>query len=84
MTSSIEIRDLSFSYDTGQQVLDGINLTIERGEFAVIIGGNGSGKSTLIKNILGELKPDKGSVRILGRERSGDDYRDVGLSLIHI
>lgn len=78
MTNSIEIRDLSFSYDSGQQVLDGINLTIERGEFTVIIGGNGSGKSTLIKNILGELKPEKGSVRILGRERNGDDYRDVG------
>lgn len=78
MTDSIEIRDLSFSYDTGQLVLDGIDLNVKQGEFAVIIGGNGSGKSTLIKNILGELKPDKGGVRILGRERSGDDYRDVG------
>ena len=78
MTGSIEIQDLSFSYDTGQLVLDGIDLNVKRGEFAVIIGGNGSGKSTLIKNILGELKPDKGGVRILGRERSGDDYRDVG------
>lgn len=78
MTDSIEIQDLSFFYDTGQLVLDGIDLNVKQGEFAVIIGGNGSGKSTLIKNILGELKPNKGGVRILGRERSGDDYRDVG------
>jgi iron complex transport system ATP-binding protein len=54
-------------------VLDGVTLTIQQGEHAVILGPNGSGKSTLIKLISRELyprlKPEPWSLRILGRDR---------------
>ncbi len=43
-------------------VLDGVNLTIERGQSVVIIGASGSGKSVLLKHIVGLLKPDEGEV----------------------
>ncbi len=49
-------------------VLDGIDLTIEKGESLVVIGGSGSGKSVLIKSILGIVTPDKGSIKIDGEE----------------
>lgn len=76
---SICIENLCFSYTPGDVVLDDINLSIAEGEFAVIIGGNGSGKSTLIKNILGEITPSNGSVRILGEDRNKTgDYKDIG------
>ena len=48
----------------GNHVLRGIDLTVERGESLVIIGGSGSGKSVLLKCILGLLEPDSGQIRI--------------------
>ena len=54
------------------QVLDGVNLTIERGESVAIIGQSGSGKSVMLKCILGLIQPDSGSIRV-------DDEEMVGL-----
>ena len=51
------------SFDANH-VLRGINLTIDRGQSMVIIGGSGSGKSVLIKTVLGLVPPDKGKIFI--------------------
>lgn len=48
-------------------VLDGIGLTLNSGDFCVVIGSNGSGKSTLLKIINGEYMPDSGTARISGK-----------------
>ena len=58
-------------------VLNGIDLTVERGESVVIIGGSGSGKSVLLKCILGLIKPDRGSIRIDGEEVIGLKGREL-------
>lgn len=52
-------------------VLDGVDLTVPKGESLVIIGGSGTGKSVLIKSILGLIKPDSGSIKIDGEEVTG-------------
>ena len=74
MGSLIEIRDVSKIYNPGEnevRALDGVNLTIERGEFVAIIGQSGSGKSTLM-NILGCLDvPSKGTYILNGEDVSG-------------
>jgi len=49
-------------------VLDGITLSVPKGESLVIIGGSGTGKSVLLKCVLGLLKPDSGSIKIDGEE----------------
>ena len=49
----IEVKDLSFSYQSKKDILKHINLNIKKGSFTCIIGENGSGKSTLLKCILG-------------------------------
>ncbi len=49
------------------RVLDGINLTVEPGDFLGIIGPNGSGKTTLLRVMLGLLEPQAGSVRLFGQ-----------------
>ena len=61
----IEIKNLKFGYNENQ-ILKDVNLSLEKGDFAVISGENGSGKSTLIKLILGGLKKDEGSIRLFG------------------
>jgi putative ABC transport system ATP-binding protein len=63
----IEIRNLKKYYDNGQtKALNGLNLTIKKGEFVSIIGSSGSGKSTLL-NMIGTLdKPDDGTIIVDG------------------
>jgi phospholipid/cholesterol/gamma-HCH transport system ATP-binding protein len=49
-------------------VLDGIDLTVARGDSLVIIGGSGSGKSVTIKSVLGIVKPDAGTILVDGED----------------
>ena len=61
----ISLRGLSKRFGTNQ-VLDGLDLEIERGETMVVIGGSGTGKSVLLKHIIGLLRPDAGEVVVDG------------------
>jgi nitrate/nitrite transport system ATP-binding protein len=63
----IEIKSASKSF-AGSQVLKNINLSVEEGEFVVIVGYSGSGKSTLINLISGLVKPDSGEALIEGKK----------------
>lgn len=65
-SSVIDCRDLGFSYGEAP-VLEHVDLSVQRGEFLGIVGPNAGGKSTLLKLILGQLKPQSGGVRVLGR-----------------
>lgn len=61
----IEIKNLKFGYNENL-ILKDVNLSLDKGDFAVISGENGSGKSTLIKLILGEIKKDAGMIKLFG------------------
>ncbi|WP_134726711.1 ABC transporter ATP-binding protein [Paracoccus luteus] len=61
----IETRGLAKAFGTNR-VLDGIDLTVARGESLVVIGGSGSGKSVLLRTILGLEQIDAGTVRLNG------------------
>lgn len=63
----IEIKELYKSFGK-QDVLKGVNLTINEGEVTAIIGRSGGGKSVLLKHIVGLLKPDRGSIFIKGQD----------------
>jgi phospholipid/cholesterol/gamma-HCH transport system ATP-binding protein len=63
----IEIKDLYKSYNT-LQVLQGLDLGIQKGETITIVGGSGTGKSVLLKLIAGLEKPDQGEIRIDKRD----------------
>ncbi|MGA8660520.1 MAG: ATP-binding cassette domain-containing protein [Chthoniobacterales bacterium] len=63
----LEVRDLSFRFRTGEVALDGISLTVNRGEMVCVMGASGSGKSTLLKAICGQNIPTHGSVLLNGR-----------------
>lgn len=63
---SLELKDISFAYGNNPPVLDGINLSIQRGQSVGIIGRSGAGKSTLGDVILGLLTPQQGSILVNG------------------
>ena len=66
----IELIDVHKRFGT-KNVLNGVNLHVERRKSLVVIGGSGSGKSVTLKCILGLMTPDSGSIKINGRETVG-------------
>jgi len=64
----LSARDVSFSYITGQRVLDEVNFDIGPREIVGIVGPSGSGKSTLVQLLLGLRDPDGGQVLADGRD----------------
>lgn len=64
------VDNLQFSYDK-TPVLSHISFDVKPGEFVVLTGENGAAKSTLLKNILGLLKPKKGSVHLADKNIEG-------------
>ena len=69
----LETRDLRKIYgsgDTEVRALDGVDLTVEKGEFAAVVGTSGSGKSTLLHMLGGLDRPTSGTVTVDGRELS--------------
>lgn len=68
-TPLIELNDVVKTLGLNR-VLEGINLSIKRGEITAIIGKSGSGKSVLLKHIIGLLEPDGGTIRFDGKIRA--------------
>ena len=65
MKPIIEAIDLQKSY-AGQRVVDGLNLSIRKGECFGLLGPNGAGKTTTLRMLLGLIAPDAGEVSLLG------------------
>lgn len=76
----IEINNLTKDYGNNRGIFD-INLDIEKGEMIGFVGTNGSGKTTTTRNILGFLKPTKGSVKVNGLsswENASEISKNIG------
>jgi phospholipid/cholesterol/gamma-HCH transport system ATP-binding protein len=67
---AIAVEDLHKSFGS-QKVLNGVSLTVARGETLAVLGRSGTGKSVLLRLIIGLEKPDSGSVRIHGQDIAG-------------
>lgn len=81
MGNAIELKNLTKRYQSF--TLDGISLTLPTGCILGFIGENGAGKSTTIKAMLGLVRPDGGSIRLLGKDPQTDRtvMEDVGMVL---
>lgn len=87
--SVIDLESVTKRYGA-QAALDGVSLSVPRGQFVALVGGSGSGKTTLLKSINRLSRPDAGKVRVLGedvtqlpshvlRRRIGYAFQEVGL-----
>lgn len=67
--SNVKMSNVSFTYpNRSKQVITGLNLQIEEGEFVGIVGPSGSGKTTLVDLLLGVFSPQEGLIEISGRK----------------
>lgn len=62
----IDISGVNLTYG-GTSILEDVELQVEHGDFLAVLGPNGGGKSTLLKLLLGLIKPDSGTIRVLGQ-----------------
>lgn len=67
-TPLVEFVNVRFSYEGEKDVLQGINLKINRGDVVAVLGANGAGKTTLMKHAIGLLKPKSGQVLVEGKD----------------
>jgi phospholipid/cholesterol/gamma-HCH transport system ATP-binding protein len=78
----LAFRDVHLSFD--RPILKGVSFDLAQGTTKIILGGSGSGKTTILRLILGLLKPDDGSISVLGSEVAGlteDEMRDIRLKV---
>ena len=81
----LEIRDLYAGYYRDLNILQGVNLTVEKGKMTAVLGANGVGKSTLLKAVYGFIKPNQGQVFLDGTDVVGTPTHrliDLGVSYI--
>jgi phospholipid/cholesterol/gamma-HCH transport system ATP-binding protein len=72
----IIFEDVAIAFE-GNTVLGGISFSLERGETKALLGVAGSGKSTILKLTMGLVKPDRGSIWVLGQEVSAMKEQDL-------
>lgn len=80
---AMEAAGVCFRYPDGTRALQDVDFRVRKGEFVAVLASNGSGKTTLVKVLAGLLRPEKGTVRIAGRDirriPAGELYRQVGV-----
>lgn len=81
------MRNVESQYFGRVTVLHGVSLTVEEGQFAVVLGSNGAGKTTLLRTISGLIpdQPEKGTIEFDGRRIDGRDTEDIAaMGIAHV
>jgi NitT/TauT family transport system ATP-binding protein len=74
VTGFVELNDIRLAYGPGGDgtlALDGLSMTVKKGEFAAVVGPSGCGKSTLMKLATGLIRPQAGTVEVAHKEVDG-------------
>lgn len=84
MDNVFDIKGLTFSYGTNE-VIKGLDLSIKQGKVTTLIGANGCGKSTLFNLITKNLRPQRGEIRLEGKDISQVKLKDFArqVAIVH-
>ncbi|MCB0103951.1 MAG: ABC transporter ATP-binding protein [Anaerolineales bacterium] len=80
----VKFEDVAFGYESGLDVLHGINLEIKRGDVIAVLGPNGAGKTTFVKHAIGLLKPKAGRVLVDGRDTKEASVAQIASTLGYV
>ena len=72
----LEVKNIGISFG-GLKAVDNFSLTLEENELSGLIGPNGAGKTTIFNLLTGVYRPDKGSIRLDGRELTGKSIIEI-------
>ena len=78
LLGDVEFKDVTFSYNTGEQVLENFNLKVNKGQSVALVGHTGSGKSTIVNLICRFYEPTTGQILI-----DGKDYKERSIGWLH-
>ena len=73
--AAIRFEDVSIAFE--QPVLEGVSFQLQHGETKVLLGESGTGKTLILKLALGLIKPDSGTITVLGEEISAMREQDM-------
>ena len=85
MSAVLQLDDLAIRFG-GVKAIDGVSFSVAQGDFVGLIGPNGAGKTTLIRLVAGMVKPDRGSISLMGKNVTRDSTASrvrKGLALTH-
>ncbi len=80
----IQISGAVFSYDGSEKVLDGVDITVERGKTAALVGESGGGKSTVVKLLLGFYQLSGGAIGVLGKPLAGYTLDELRRNIAYV
>jgi energy-coupling factor transport system ATP-binding protein len=80
----VQFEHVAFDYESGTEVLHGINLDIRRGDVIAVLGPNGAGKTTFVKHAIGLLKPKSGRVLVGGRDTHEASVAQIASTLGYV
>jgi energy-coupling factor transport system ATP-binding protein len=80
----VRFENVAFGYETGHEVLHGVNLEIKRGDVIAVLGPNGAGKTTFVKQAIGLLKPKAGRVLVDGRDTWEASVAEIASTLGYV
>lgn len=72
----LEVKNLTFKYNSSKEILSDVSFNIKRGEMVSILGRNGAGKSTISKLICGFYKPESGSILFEGKDLKDSSIKE--------
>lgn len=80
----IKISDVEFSYENSEKVLSGIDITVDRGKTAALVGESGGGKSTIVKLLLGFYQVNSGGIEVLGKPLSRYTHNELRGNIAYV
>lgn len=80
----VRFENVAFGYESGVEILHGINLQINRGDVIAVLGPNGAGKTTFVKHAIGLLKPKSGKVFVGRRDTNEASVAEIASMLGYV